>query len=365
VASAEEAFDKCGPDVAECFRPLLDKKVRLDNGDEVTFRDAIEQLLGLMQMNDGFLMQFVPRPEVEEDVDRRMRRIAQITDQILPAMEPALADKLNPLKKRKLKEERERLLAEIAREEAFIRQAGDPANLENFIPSGVWILPLSMQTEETTVLNVLGLLKISHVGVRMHDAMVCWVPAPKEEDRSNLEIARDGLDSLVAGQKKATPPGTQSSAFGRALNELDKTLAFLQGRPASASSEASISGSPTDDEDVVIFETPPGTPSSAFGRALNELDKTLAFLRGRPAPASREGVSSSEASISSATDDEDVVFETPPGSSPSSPSASSIEESPPPPSPYRERGYQRVRDRPWFGRRATSPMIFSDTQSEE
>jgi hypothetical protein len=319
VASAEEAFDKCGPDVAECFRPLLDKKVRLDNGVEVTFRDAIEQLLGLMQMNDGFLMQFVQRPEVEEDVDRRMRRIAQITDQILPAMEPTLADKLNPLKKRKLKEERERLLAEIAREEAFIRQAGDPANLENFIPSGVWIMPLSMQTEETTVLNVLGLLKISHVGVRMHDAMVCWVPAPKEEDRSNLEIARDGLDSLVAGQKKATSPPmpvsrgveTSPSEFGPVFDkQLDETLAFLRGRPAPASSEASISGSATDDEDVVVFETPPG-------------------------------------------------------SSPSSPSESSIEESPPPPSPYRERGYQRVRDRPWFGRRATSPMIFSDIQSEE
>ena len=68
---------------------LLDKKVRLDNGDEVTFRDEIERALRRMQVNDGFLLQFVPRPAVEEDVNRRMRRIAQITDQILPAMVPA------------------------------------------------------------------------------------------------------------------------------------------------------------------------------------------------------------------------------------------------------------------------------------
>jgi hypothetical protein len=171
-----------------------------------------------------------------------------------------------------------------------------------------------MQTEETTVLNVLGLLKISHVGVRMHDAMVCWVPAPKEEERSALEIARDGLDNLVAAQKKTTPP-TPSSKFRGALDELDKTLAFLQERPASPSGER-LSSEPSSQ-----------TPTR-----------------------------------SSPTDDEDVVFETPTGSS-ASPSESSIEESPPP-SPYRERGYQRVRDRPWFGN-TTSPMIFPDTQSEE
>ncbi len=321
VKSAEEAFARCRPDMAERFLPLLDKKTRLDNGDEVTFREAIEQLLALMQMNDGFLLQFVPHPEVKKDVHRRMRRIAQIKEQILPAMEPARADRNDPLKARKLKKERDRLLQEITREEAFIRQAKDPANLENYIPSGVWLMPLSMQTEETTVLNVLGLLKISHVGVRMQDSMVCWVPAPKEEERSNLEIARDGLDSLI---------GDRAAGLKRT--------------------------------------TPPRTPSSKFGRALDELDKTLDFLQERPAPASRERVSSEPSSQTSTpgspTDDEHVVLETPPGSSSSSPSESTIEESPPP-SPYRERGYRRVRDRPWSWRKTTSPMIFSDIQTEE
>jgi hypothetical protein len=276
VASAEEAFDKCGPDIAKSFRPLLDKKVRLDNGDEVTFRDEIERALKLMQMNDGFLLQFVPRPAVEEDVNRRMRRIAQITDQILPAMVPARADRNDPVKKRKLEQERKRLLEEIDRELAFIRQAGDPAKMENFMPSGVWIMPLSTQTEEWTVLNLLGLLKVSHVGVRQQDAMFVHIPAPKEEDRTALEIARDGLDRLVAERTAAIPPGTPvlsspTGNFGRALAELDRTLDFLRKPPALASrdfessepgSEASTTDSLTDEEDVV-FETPPGSSPSS------------------------------------------------------------------------------------------------------
>jgi hypothetical protein len=277
VASAEEASEKCGPDVAEAFRPLLDKKVRLDNGDEVTFRDEIDRALRLMQMNDGFLMQFVPPPALEQDINRRLRRIAQITDQILPAMVPAKADRNNPQKKRKLEQERKRLLEEIDRERAFIRQTEDTANMENFIPSGVWIMPLSTQTEEWTVLNLLGLLKLSHVGVRQQDSMFVHIPAPKEEDRTALEIARDGLDRLIAERAAATPPATPvrsspTSDFGRAFfDELDKTLDFLSAPPAPASrafvssepsSEASTSGSLTDEEDVV-FETPPSSPSSA------------------------------------------------------------------------------------------------------
>jgi hypothetical protein len=294
VASAEDAFDKCGPDIAESFRPLLDKKVRLDNGDEVTFRDEIERALRRMQVNDGFLLQFVPRPAVEEDVNRRMRRIAQITDQILPAMVPARADRNDPVKKRKLEQERKRLLEEIDRELAFIRQAGDPAKMENFMPSGVWIMPLSTQTEEWTVLNLLGLLKVSHVGVRQQDAMFVHIPAPKEEDRTALEIARDGLDRLVAERAAATPPGT----------------------PVLSS------------------------PTSEFGRAFDEaLDTTLDFLRRPPALASRDFESSepgSEASISgSLTDEEDVVLETPPGSSPSTSPADAREEFTPPPNSYR------------------------------
>lgn len=148
--------------------------------------------------------------------------------------------------------------------------------MENFMPSGVWIMPLSTQTEEWTVLNLLGLLKVSHVGVRQQDAMFVHIPAPKEEDRTALEIARDGLDRLVAERAAAIPPGTPvlsspTGNFGRALDELDRTLDFLRKPPALASrdfessepgSEASTTDSLTDEEDVV-FETPPGSSPSS------------------------------------------------------------------------------------------------------
>jgi hypothetical protein len=64
VSTAEELLEKLPKNMADHMRPLLDRQTTLMNGDIVTFRDAIERVLAMMRYNDGFLLQFVPRPEV-------------------------------------------------------------------------------------------------------------------------------------------------------------------------------------------------------------------------------------------------------------------------------------------------------------
>ena len=152
VASAEEAFDKAGR--TRIFSALLDKKVRLDNGDEVTFRDEIERALRRMQVNDGFLLQFVPRPAVEEDV-AACGALRRSPIRSCPQWSPQGGQERSGEEAQAGARAQE--AARRDRPRAGLIQAGDPAKMENFMPSGVWIMPLSTQTEEWTVLNLLGL----------------------------------------------------------------------------------------------------------------------------------------------------------------------------------------------------------------
>ena len=46
VSTAEELLEKLPKNMADHMRPLLDRQTRLMNGDIVTFRDAIERVLG-------------------------------------------------------------------------------------------------------------------------------------------------------------------------------------------------------------------------------------------------------------------------------------------------------------------------------
>ena len=49
------------------------------------------------------------------------------------------------------------------------------------------IIPMLFQQNDMTVLDVLGMLKVTHVGVRLQDVICAWVPAPKE--KSDREVA--------------------------------------------------------------------------------------------------------------------------------------------------------------------------------
>jgi hypothetical protein len=262
VRTAEEAFKKCRKDMADHLIPLLDHPTTLPNGDTVVFRDAVNDLLALMRYNDGFLLQFVPRPEVKEEVGRHLRRIAQIREQILPQLLPTRADGLfSNEKRRSIQDQRDNLLQEIADLEAKICAAKDPHNLETHRLANIFILPLAMQTDEMVVLNLLGLLKISHIGVRMHDTLVVTIPAP-DLGQSQLQATEDALAAIdddvvrrVERRRHRTPPPrwtvdpgsiapNSSSSSPRTVVELD----------------LSTPRTPTDDD--YVLETPPPSPPS-------------------------------------------------------------------------------------------------------
>jgi hypothetical protein len=100
-----------------------------------------------------------------------MRRIAQIEQQILPMMEPTAAFK-----------------EEIAGHMHFIAQAKDRSNLTNYQLAGAMIIPMLFQQNDMTVLDVMGMLKVTHVGVRLQDVIGAWIPAPQEKsDRERAE----------------------------------------------------------------------------------------------------------------------------------------------------------------------------------
>jgi len=67
-----------------------------------------------------------------------------------------------------------------------MRDAKDPKNLIFFEPTAVYIMPLLFQWDETTVLNILGMLKTTHIGVRLQDDNCAWVPTPKEDAATSL-----------------------------------------------------------------------------------------------------------------------------------------------------------------------------------
>ena len=188
VESAEEALARCGPGFYERLGPLLDQTTTLDNGEEMPFGKALDQLLKLLRFNDGFLLQFVPLPSVRREVARRMRRIAQIEQQILPMIEPTAADERDPGKKQDLDRQRQQFKEEIAGHMHFIVQAKDRSNLTNYQLVGAMIIPMLFQQNDMTVLDVMGMLKVTHVGVRLQDVIGAWIPAPQEKsDRERAE----------------------------------------------------------------------------------------------------------------------------------------------------------------------------------
>jgi hypothetical protein len=262
VRTAEDAFKKCRKDMADHLIPLLDHQTTLPNGDTVVFRDAVNNLLALMRYNDGFLLQFVPRPEVKEEVGRQLRRIAQIREQILPQLQPTRADGLfSNEKRRSIQDQRDKLLQEIADLEAKICAAKDPHNLETHRLANIFILPLAMQTDEMVVLNALGILKISHIGVRMHDTLVVTIPAP-DLGQSQLQATEHALAAIdddvvqrVERRRHRKPPPrwsvdpesiapNSSSSSPRSVVELDLSTPRIR----------------TDDD--YVLETPPPSPPS-------------------------------------------------------------------------------------------------------
>ena len=171
-------------------------------------------MLAIMRYNDGFLLQFVPRPEVKAEVGRMLRRIAQIQQQIFPGLEPARADNLNPAKRQAIEDQRRKYLDEIADLEAKIRAAKDPDNLDNHQLANVFLLPVVMQTDEMVVLNALGLLKVSHIGVRMHDTLVVQIPAP-ELRQHDLQATGKALaaDQGPADASTSSPDGRTATGW--------------------------------------------------------------------------------------------------------------------------------------------------------
>jgi len=187
VSSVEQALDELPPGMAARLKPLLDRETTLENGRKIRFREAVEQLLKIMRHNDGFLVQWIMRPEVKKEVERRRRRMALIEQQrMLPTLE-ALRDKeRNPVKKREFDRQYRALDTELADHKSFMRDAKDPKNLIFFEPAAVYIMPLLFQWDETTVLNILGMLKTIHIGVRLQDDNCAWVPTPKEDAATSL-----------------------------------------------------------------------------------------------------------------------------------------------------------------------------------
>jgi hypothetical protein len=319
VKSVEEALKKCGAAKTHVER-LLDRETTLQNGETVKFRDAVDQALKLLHTNDGFLLQWVPKPEAKALVNRNLDRIAQITEQILPRLDSRFIGKQILRRKKTLaatrlrnpkKLDREQIKSEIvaleiqqsqleAQRQTFkdelqrlaheIAMRKNPDNLDYFDLEAVYIMPIVMQTDTKTVLNLAGLLNVGHSGTRMHDTIVACIPAHKPEagrraaDNALAERARqiqEGAQFLEPAQRRRPPRNAaergilEQSSDDRASSEeeagtkvvrVDRVLSWADNRPP-ASFEGSEPVSPEDDdlesfsdEYVLRTPTPPLSP---------------------------------------------------------------------------------------------------------
>ena len=98
-------------------------------------------------------------------------------------------------RKRRSKNRRKELRGEIDDLEAKIRAAKDPANLANYELANTFLMPLVTQTDGLVMLNALGLLKVSQIGVRMHDTLVVQIPAP-DPRQHDQQVADQGQNAL-------------------------------------------------------------------------------------------------------------------------------------------------------------------------
>jgi hypothetical protein len=208
---------------------LLDKETTLDNGSKVIFREGLEKLLKMLRYNDGFLMEWALRPEVKKEVGRRLRRIAMIRQQrMLETLQARAEDERDPKKKRELEDAYRLLDLELFVHEKRIREMKDPKNLSCFEPIAVYIMPLLFQWDELTVLDILGMAKISHIGVRLQDNNCAWVPVPKE---GREELATGDLDPPVdrRRQQEIVPFIPLMSSDNTDEERLQSTLDRLSG----------------------------------------------------------------------------------------------------------------------------------------
>jgi hypothetical protein len=230
VTSIEEAFDGLRPDMAARLKPLLDQETTLDNGSKIIFRDGLEKLLKMMRYNDGFLLEWGLRPEVKKEIGRRLRRIAMIRQQrMLETLQARAEDERNPERKRELQEAYRLLDTELFIHEDRIREMKDPKNLDYFEPIAVYIIPLLFQWDELTVLDVLGMAKISHIGVRLQDNNCAWVPVPKEEDREKLATGDHDPPIDRRHQQEIVPLIPLTSSDDTDDERLQSTLDRLSG----------------------------------------------------------------------------------------------------------------------------------------
>jgi hypothetical protein len=118
----------------------------------------------------------------------------------------------------------------------------DPTNLSNFEPIAVYIMPLLFQWDELTVLDVLGMAKISHIGVRLQDNNCAWVPVPKEEGREKL-VTGDLDPPIDRRRQQEIVPVIPSSSDDTDDKRLESTLDRLSASyfPSSLPEESGSS----------------------------------------------------------------------------------------------------------------------------
>jgi hypothetical protein len=227
--TAKEAFSRFPPQYGLPFSALLeeeengvtyDRTTILENGETVSFRKAVEQMLGRMRENDGLLLWFTLHKDALDVIQRGQMRIRQIRHEMLPLLrdseywdestiggklakmlqrpaaavgDPLLPPGRNAESHQELKRKRRTLEAEIKRLEARIEHFKSPSYL---VPYGVFVVPLQYQQDGHTVFNGLGLIEISHVGVRVPDNLPFSIPTERLDGR-HRENAEGWLDQAV------------------------------------------------------------------------------------------------------------------------------------------------------------------------
>jgi hypothetical protein len=304
---------------------LLDRETTLQNGDKIKFGAAIEQALKLLRANDGFLLQWVPKPEAEALVNRHFNRIAQIKEQILPTLDtwyirkqiarknrllaatrlrnPEQLDRemirkdIEKLKKqqRELDGQRRDVMDELATLSAAIATRKDPSNLNYFDLEAVYIMPIVMQTDTKTVLNLAGLLNVSHVGTRMHDTIVACIPAPKPD--FGRAVAEKALDHDNDLHEKVAPSDRNAAERGLLARSPNEETTSEKGLEEVVYIRRALWRSPISDDDSdrvdsdgsdigssteQVSETPPRRrlgPFRSTGEELVALDESPSIKR--------------------------------------------------------------------------------------
>jgi len=144
------------------------------------------------------------------------------------------------------------------------------------------------------VLNLAGLVNVSHVGTRMHDTIIACVPAPKAE--TGAKIAKTALADLAARERGDREPRLldmpqplsaadlrlfeQSSTLDDTSSEELRPIVFANVADARPRYDYQRIPSSGDEPDEWVGETPP--PASSSSDSPSSAEEGFVDLEGSP-----------------------------------------------------------------------------------